>query len=76
MLLIFVMAASCAFAQGEEPVKCKSGTLVAPIGDLQAEAPDIEAEAAAMYSLDWICSSSCMKRMRTRGLNHTAPPSF
>ena len=52
MLLIFVMAASCAFAQGEEPVKCKSGTLVAPIGDLQAEAPDIEAEAAAMYSLD------------------------
>ena len=52
MLLIFVMAASCAFAQGEERVKCKTATLVAPIGDLQAEAPDIEAEAAAMYSLD------------------------
>ena len=54
MLLVLVMAASCAFAQGEETVKCKSGTLVTPIGDL----------------------SSCMKRMRTRGLNHTAPPSF
>ena len=52
MLLVLVMAASCAFAQGEETVKCKSGTLVTPIGDLQADAPDIRAGAAAMYSMD------------------------
>ena len=35
-----------------EPVKCASGVLVMPIGDLDAEAPEIAANSAAMYSLD------------------------
>ena len=35
-----------------EAVKCKGGTLADPIGDLNAEAPDIKAECAVLYSLD------------------------
>ena len=35
-----------------EAVKCKGGTLVDPVGDMSAEAPDIKAECAVLYSLD------------------------
>ena len=51
-LLAVLLCASCVFAEGNEAVRCKSGTLVTPIGDLQAEAPETEAKAAALYSLD------------------------
>ena len=35
-----------------EPVKCVTGTLIAPVGDPEAKAPNISAEGAALYSLD------------------------
>ena len=35
-----------------EPVKCKSGTLVAPVGDLEAQPPKLKAKGAALYSFD------------------------
>lgn len=35
-----------------ESVKCKGGTLVDPVGDLNAEAPEIKADCAVLYSLD------------------------
>lgn len=35
-----------------EPVKCKTGTLIAPVGDPNAEAPEIKARGAALYSID------------------------
>ena len=38
--------------QTGEAVKCKGGTLVAPAGDPEAQAPEIEARGAAMYSYD------------------------
>ncbi len=52
VILICILSVSVVFAAGEGNVKCKSGTEITPIGDLEAEAPDIEARAAAMYSLD------------------------
>ena len=35
-----------------EAVECKSGVLVTPIGDPEAEAPELKADSAALYSLD------------------------
>ena len=35
-----------------ESVKCKGGTLVDPVGDPDAEAPEIKADCAVLYSLD------------------------
>ena len=52
VLLAVILCVSAVFAEGDEAVRCKSGTLVTPIGDLEAEAPEIEAKAAALYSLD------------------------
>ena len=44
------------YAHGMKPtgesVKCKGGTPVDPVGDLNAEAPEIKADCAVLYSLD------------------------
>ena len=35
-----------------ESVKCKGGTLVDPVGDLNADPPEVKAKCAVLYSLD------------------------
>ena len=35
-----------------DPVKCKGGVMASPAGDLNAEAPDLDAKGAALYSYD------------------------
>ena len=60
LLLIMLAASGLVYAaEGNntdksvsEPVKCKSGVLVTPIGDPDAEAPELSAKGAALYSLD------------------------
>lgn len=49
-----------------ESVKCKGGTLVDPVGDLNAEAPEIKADCAVLYSLDlgeFVYSKNADKRI-------------
>ena len=51
-LMLILVSSAFVFAADENAVKCRSGVLVTPIGDLEAEAPELAAKSAAMYSLD------------------------
>lgn len=49
-----------------ESVKCKGGTLVDPVGDLNADTPEIKADCAVLYSLDlgeFVYSKNADKRI-------------
>ncbi len=52
ILMLILVSSAFVFAADENAVKCRSGVLVTPIGDLEAEAPELAARSAAMYSLD------------------------
>ena len=52
IMMLILVSSAFVFAADENAVKCRSGVLVTPIGDLEAEAPELAARSAAMYSLD------------------------